>query len=87
MTWITRKINIKLPSSEKPTYSDCLIYLVKVLDQMDPRYEYVLGLAGYAISKGLSKKQSECADEIINHYIEKGILKFSGEKSNGRKKS
>lgn len=84
MTWKTKKVSIKIPSAEKPTYADCLIYLVKVLDQMDPKYNFVLGLAGYSVSKGLSKNQSSCADEIINYYIEKGVLKFSRSKNNDK---
>lgn len=55
-------------------YKDALQYLVRVIEQDEPAFSLILGLASFATQNKLSQKQAEKADEIINFYENKGVL-------------
>ena len=55
-------------------YSDVLKYLLKVIDQDDPIFEFIISLTSFALGGNLSNKQSAKIREIINFYKNKGIL-------------
>lgn len=55
-------------------YKDALQYLVRVIDQDEPSFPLILGLASFATQNKLSTKQAEKADEIIAYYEKKGVL-------------
>lgn len=55
-------------------YKDALQYLVRVIEQDNPVYPLILGLASFATANKLSTKQAEKADEIIAYYENEGVL-------------
>lgn len=55
-------------------YKDALQYLVRVIEQDEPAFPLILGLASFATQNKLSDKQAEKADEIIAYYENKGVL-------------
>lgn len=73
MKFVERTIEVKTPekTDKNIPYSDVLIYLVKTVSQIDPKYEYLLGLAFYAKTKGLTPKQTKLADDLIEYFIVK----------------
>jgi len=52
----------------------CLQYLVKVVSQENPNFEFLLNLASYATSNCLSDKQKEKAIQFIEFYEKEGVL-------------
>lgn len=55
-------------------YKDALQYLVRVIDQDEPAFGLILGLASFATQNKLSDKQAEKASDIIKFYENKGVL-------------
>jgi len=55
-------------------YVDALQYLVRVIEQDNPAFQLILGLASFATNNHLSEKQREKADEIISYYNRMGVL-------------
>lgn len=56
-------------------YKDVLQYLVRVMPQNSPDYNFTLSLAAYVTDRGrLSDKQIARAEEIIELYSQKGFL-------------
>lgn len=69
-------IEVKVPDiSKECKYSDILVYLVKVVSQFDVKFEFLVGLASYALTRGLSEKQKQVADDLIDYYAEQGFFK------------
>lgn len=76
------EIVIKRTKSKKPIrneqgallYKDALKYLLRVIDQDEPSYDLILGLASFATANKLSEKQALKADEIIYYFERKGVL-------------
>lgn len=55
-------------------FKDALQYLVRVIDQEEPAFDLILGLASFATQNKLSEKQAGKANEIIRYYENKGVL-------------
>lgn len=55
-------------------YSDVLKYLLKVIEQDDPIFDFIIGLTSSALRGNLSKKQLDKIEKIINFYKNKGVL-------------
>ena len=73
---IKRITSFKPIRNERGTvlYKDALQYLVRVIDQDEPSFPLILGLASFSTQNKLSQKQAEKADEIIAFYENKGVL-------------
>lgn len=73
-------IEVKIPDieNENCTYADALVYLVKVVSQFDLKFEYLVGLAAYALTRGLSERQEKLANDLITYYSEQGFFKKGG---------
>lgn len=75
--WIEKRIKSKKPiRNEKGSmlYSDALKYLIRVIPQDSPSFDFILTLASFASCKKLSDKQAEKASEIIRFYEKEGVL-------------
>ena len=70
----TKSFKPKRNSAGAMLYKDALQYLVRVIDQDNPVFDLVLGLASFATANKLSQKQQEKADEIITYYENEGVL-------------
>lgn len=55
-------------------YSDALKYILRVIPQDTPSYDFILTLASFAVCGRLSEKQAKKADEIIYFYEKEGVL-------------
>ena len=73
-TIVTKRVKSKKPVPGRYVYKIALQYLVRVIDQDTPDYDFILSLASFATERELTEKQREKADEIIRYYIKKGIL-------------
>lgn len=62
------------PRYPKDDIKTALRYLVRVVDQDLPNYDFILNLASFATTNKLSDKQLFEAKKIINYYAKKGIL-------------
>lgn len=75
---VTKKVKSKKPVRNEQgymSYKDAFQYLARILDQDEPCYSFILGLANYATQYDcLTKKQAKKADEIIYYFEERGIL-------------
>ena len=74
--WVKKEV-----SSLKPInagcgfrYKEALQYLVRVIDQDAPHFDLLLGLASFATANGLSPRQKEQADKILEYYQNRGVL-------------
>lgn len=75
-SWIKYEIEVPVPCKGSREYRDILIYLVKVVDVLDPRFSIVVGLLSYIFHNGKfdSSEQRKLADDIIMYYKENGYL-------------
>lgn len=73
---VEEKVIQKKPTTTNKTIDVklALQYLSRVIDQDDPVYVLVLGLASFATANKLSEKQFSKATKIISFYIKKGVL-------------
>lgn len=74
---VKKLVKLKKPirnESGEMQYSDALKYLVVVLPQDTPSYDFILTLASFAVCGRLSEKQMKKADEIIWFYEREGVL-------------
>lgn len=65
-------------------YTDALLYLVRVVPIRHPDFKIILSLASYTTqNEGLSVKQAEIADRLINYHesINPGIFNNPSKKS------
>lgn len=70
MEWIKKEIEVGKPIHDgKTTYLDTLIYLLKVVNQLDPKYEYIIGLAYYAQRGKLSEAQLKLTRDLYEYYF------------------
>ena len=73
MRWVKKEIEVKEPTSwdNSTTSLDVVIYLLKTVSQLDPKYEYLIGLASFAQSETLSEKQAKLIKDLYEYYTER----------------
>lgn len=74
---VKKLVKLKKPIRNKNgemKFSDALKYLVVVLPQDDPSYDFILTLASFAVCDRLSEKQAKKANKIIWFYEKEGVL-------------
>lgn len=55
-------------------YKTALQYLVRVIPQDYPGFDFLLNLASFATSNALSDAQAKEADKYINYFEKQGVL-------------
>lgn len=74
--WVVEEVKSLRPynAGNGFVYKEALQYLARTIEQDNPVYSLVLGLASFATSNRLSPLQCKKADEIIAYYEKKGVL-------------
>jgi hypothetical protein len=74
--WVKREIEVKLPCSTSSCL-DMFIYLAKVVDSLDPKYKYIIGLLNtcYSHNGNILQSQEKMAMDIVSYFYENGYFK------------
>lgn len=73
--WITKTIDVMLPVDGYGKYIDIFAYLAKVVDSVDPKYKYIIGLLNTCLNrKGITTKQEKMAQDLIGYFRDNGYF-------------
>ena len=73
--WVKREIEVKLPINNSSCL-DMFIYLAKVVDSLDPKYKYIIGLLNtcYSHNGNILQSQEKMAMDIVSYFYENGYF-------------
>lgn len=75
--WVKKTIDVLLPIDGYGSYQDVFTFLAKVVDSVDPKYKYVIGLLNtcYMHNGSISNSQTKIASDIISYFRQNGYFK------------
>ena len=81
--WIKKTIDVLLPIDGYGSYQDVFTFLAKVVDSVDPKYKYIIGLLNtcYIRNGSISNSQTKMASDIISYFRQNGYFKESENES------
>lgn len=79
--WVKRTLEVLLPCDGVGNYQDIFAYLAKVVDSLDPKYKYIIGLLNtcYARCGSITTNQKKMADDIISYFKDRGYFEEGGD--------